>query len=160
LDSVTLYHRVTDEASAWVELNGGAVLELHNYSLPHGLDDHEEIRRVFLEELRHYFPELEGLVVSDEVLQVRRDFPAYAPGQHALRPTPEVAIRGLLMAGDWVRLPYPMTHMEAAYVSGILCANSVFRALGLREEPVSTVAPRGLLAPKRANAARLALQMQ
>jgi isorenieratene synthase len=64
------------------------------------------------------------------------------------------------MAGDWVRLPYPMTHMEAAYVSGLLCANVVFRDLGLREEPISTVAPRGLLAPKRASAARRALEMQ
>jgi len=160
LDSVTLYHRVTDEASAWVEINGGAVLELHSYALPRDLNDDEEIRRVFMEELHHYFPELEGLVVSDEVLQVRRDFPAFAPGQQALRPAPEVSVRGLLMAGDWVRLPYPMTHMEAAYVSGVLCANVVFRQLGLREERISTVAPRGLLAPKRAIAARPALQMQ
>ncbi|MBT8469958.1 MAG: FAD-dependent oxidoreductase, partial [Deltaproteobacteria bacterium] len=149
-----------DEASAWVEIHGGAVLELHNYSLPRDLDDDEEIRRVFLEELHHYFPELQGLAISDEVLQVRRDFPAFAPGQHALRPTPEVSVRGLLMAGDWVRLPYPMTHMEAAYVSGVLCANVVFRELGLREERISTVAPRGLLSPKRANAARPALQMR
>ncbi|MBT8467355.1 MAG: FAD-dependent oxidoreductase, partial [Deltaproteobacteria bacterium] len=64
LDSVTLYHRVTDEASAWVETHGGAVLELHNYSLPRDLDDDEEIRRVFLEELHHYFPELQGLAIS------------------------------------------------------------------------------------------------
>jgi isorenieratene synthase len=158
LDSVTLYHRVTDEASAWAELNGGAVLELHNYALPRDLRDEEEIRRVFMEELHHYFPELEGLMISDEVLQVRRDFPAFAPGQHALRPAPETVVRGLLMAGDWVRLPYPMTHMEAAYVSGLSSANVIFRDLGLREERISTVAPRGLLAPTRANAARPALQ--
>lgn len=160
LDSVTLYHRVTDEASAWVEINGGAVLELHSYALPRDINSDGEIRRVFMEELHHYFPELEGLVVADEVLQVRWDFPAFAPGQHALRPSPEVSVQGLLLAGDWVRLPYPMAHMEAAYVSGVLCANVVFRELGLREEPISTVAPRGLLAPKRANAARPAFQMQ
>jgi len=160
LDSVTLYHRVTDEASAWVEVNGGAVLELHSYALPRDIEGDAEIRRVFMEELHHYFPELEGLVISDELLQVRRDFPAFAPGQHALRPAPEVPIEGLLMAGDWVRLPYPMTHMEAAFASGLLCANVVFRELALREEAISTVAPRGLLAPKRANAARPALEMR
>ncbi len=158
LDSVTLYHRVTDEASAWVEVNGGAVLELHSYALPRDIDGDEEIRQVFLEELYHYFPELEGLAISAEALQVRHDFPAFAPGQHALRPATEVSIRGLLMAGDWVRLPYPMTHMEAAFVSGLLCANAVFRELGIREETVFTVAPRGLLAPKAVSVARPALE--
>jgi len=158
LDSVTLYHRVTDEASNWVDANGGAVLELHSYALPPDIDGDAEIRRVFLDELHHYFPELEGLVIADEVLQVRRDFPAFAPGQHAHRPASEVPVKGLLMAGDWVRLPYPMTHMEAAYVSGLLCANAVFRDLGLREQMISTVAPRGLLAPKPATAARPALE--
>ncbi len=160
LDSVTLYHRVTDEASAWVEVNGGAVLELHSYALPRDIDGDEEIRAVFLEELHHYFPELEGLSISNEVLQVRRDFPAFAPGQHALRPTAESPIQGLLMAGDWVRLPYPMTHMEAAFVSGLRCANVVFRELGLREETIFTVAPRGLLRPKPFSAPRAAPQMQ
>jgi isorenieratene synthase len=158
LDSVTLYHRVTDEAAAWVDANGGAVLELHSYALPRDIDGDAEVRRVFLEELNHYFPELEGLVISDEVLQVRRDFPAFAPGQHAHRPAPELPIQGLLMAGDWVRLPYPMTHMEAAFVSGILCANVVFRDLGLREETIFTVAPRGLLAPRSASAGRPVLE--
>ncbi|MBT8481003.1 MAG: hypothetical protein HKP36_05400, partial [Myxococcales bacterium] len=160
LDSVTLYHRVTDEASAWVEVNGGAVLELHSYALPRDIDGDEELRAVFLEELYHYFPELQGLCISNEVLQVRRDFPAFAPGQHALRPTAESPIQGLLMAGDWVRLPYPMTHMEAAFVSGLLCANAVFRELGLREETIFTVAPRGLLRPKPLSAPRAAPQMQ
>jgi uncharacterized protein with NAD-binding domain and iron-sulfur cluster len=62
------------------------------------------------------------------------------------------------MAGDWVRLPYPMTHMEAAFVSGLLCANVIFRELGIREETVFTVAPRGLLAPKGVSDAQPALE--
>ncbi|HSN81229.1 MAG TPA: FAD-dependent oxidoreductase [Polyangiales bacterium] len=151
LDSVTLYHRITDEARAWVQTHGGAVLELHCYALPRDISDEDEVRRVFLEELEHYFPELRGLCIAAEALQVRHDFPAFAPGQRAHRPAPELPIEGLLMAGDWVRLPYPMTHMEAAFTSGLVCANVVLDSLGLQREPIFTVAPRGLLAPKGTN---------
>lgn len=148
LDSVTLYHRITDEARAWAAPHGGAVLELHSYALPHDVVVDSEVRRLFLEELEYYFPELAGLSMTAEVLQVRHDFPAFAPGQHAYRPEPNLPVEGLLMAGDWVRLPYPMTHMEAAFTSGLLCANTIFEALGLQQEPIFTVAPKGLLAPK------------
>lgn len=150
LDSVTLYHRITDEARAWAEAHGGAVLELHSYALPRDVVRDSEVRRLFLEELEYYFPELAGLSITAEVLQVRHDFPAFAPGQRAFRPEPDVPIEGLLMAGDWVRLPYPMTHMEAAFTSGLLCANTIFDALGLQREPIFMVAPKGLLQPKRA----------
>lgn len=156
LDSVTLYHRITDEAFNWVKAHGGAVLELHSYALPRDFDSEEDIRHAFLEELHHYFPELAGLVISDELLQVRRDFPAFAPGQRKHRPPPKLPVQGLLMAGDWVRLPYPMTHMEAAFVAGLACANIVFRELQIREEPIFTVAPRGLLTAKTFIAGRLA----
>lgn len=148
LDSVTLYHRITDEASDWAEAHDGAVLELHSYALPPDIVDEAEVRRIFLEELKHYFPELGGLHISDEALQVRRDFPAFAPGQRAHRPQPQLAIDGLLVAGDWVRLPYPMTHMEAAFTSGLVCANVILQSLGLGQEPIFTVAPKGLLSPK------------
>lgn len=145
LDSVTLYHRITDEARAWAAAHGGAVLELHSYALPPDIADmadpggEEEIRRVFLAELEHYFPELAGLRIHAESLQVRRDFPAFAPGQRAHRPSPQSPIDGLLMAGDWIALPYPMTHMEAAFTSGLLCANVIFGSESIRRAPIFTV---------------------
>ncbi len=150
LDSVTLYHRITDEARDWAAARDGAVLELHSYALPADVIEEADVRRVFLEELQYYFPELAGLQIAAESLQVRHDFPAFAPGQRAHRPEPKLPVDGLLMAGDWVRLPYPMTHMEAAYTSGVVCANAVCEELGLRQEPIFSVAPRGLLRPRRA----------
>jgi isorenieratene synthase len=149
LDSITLYHRVTDEARDWAQARGGAVLELHCYALPNDMGDEADLRRVFIEELEYYLPELTGLSIRSEALQVRHDFPAFAPGQRAHRPEPKSPIDGLMMAGDWVRLPYPMTHMEAAFTSGLLCANAIFDSLRLRQEPIFTVAPKGLLRPKR-----------
>ncbi|MDH3201097.1 MAG: FAD-dependent oxidoreductase [Myxococcales bacterium] len=150
LDSVTLYHRITDEARQWAEAHDGAVLELHSYALPSDIVGEGEVRRLFLKELEYYFPELGDLTISAEALQIRNDFPAFAPGQHAHRPEPKLPIEGLLMAGDWVRLPYPMTHMEAAFTSGLLCANEVLDGLALQQEPIFTVAPKGLLQPRRA----------
>ncbi len=149
LDSVTLYHRITDEARAWADARGGAVLELHSYALPQDIGGESEVRGAFLEELQYYFPELGGITISAEALQIRHDFPAFAPGQRAHRPEPKLPVEGLLMAGDWVRLPYPMTHMEAAFTSGLVCANAIFETLGLQQEPIVTVAPKGLLRPKR-----------
>jgi isorenieratene synthase len=148
LDSVTLYHRITDEARDWAEERGGAVLELHSYALPRGMRDEAEVRRVFLEELERYFPETAGMKISHELLQVRYDFPAFAPGQRQHRPSTELPIEGLLMAGDWIRLPYPMTHMEAAFTSGVMSANVIFGDVGLQEEPIFSVAPRGILPSK------------
>jgi isorenieratene synthase len=101
LDSVTLYHRITDEARQWAQAHDGAVLELHSYALPPDIGDESEVRRVFIEELEHYFPELEGFSIGAEALQIRRDFPAFAPGQRTHRPEPRLPIEGLLVAGDW-----------------------------------------------------------
>jgi len=39
--------------------------------------------------------------------------------------------------------------MEAAFTSGLVCANAILDTLGLQQEPIFTVAPRGLLGPKR-----------
>ena len=150
LDSVTVYDRITEEARCWAVASGGSVLELHSYALPHDLQEESEVRSVFADELQHYFPELRGLTISAEALQVRHDFPAFVPGQHTHRPQTELPVEGMLVAGDWVRLPYPMTHMEAAYTSGLRCANVVFKKLGLQQEPIFTVAPKGLLPPSPA----------
>ena len=147
LDSVTLYHRITDEAREWADAHQGAVLELHSYALPADVQEPDDVRRAFLEELERYFPETSGIQIAEEVLQVRHDFPAFAPGQRRHRPAPVSDLDGLLFAGDWVRLPYPMTHMEAAFTSGLICANQVFDTLGLQHEPIFSVAPKGLLPP-------------
>jgi len=153
LDSVTLYHRITDEARQWATEHEGAVLELHSYALPPDVQAEADVRRVFLEELARYFPETTNLVIHAEALQVRHDFPAFAPGQRAHRPSPKTPVPGLLMAGDWVKLPYPMTHMEAAFTSGLVCANVIFDELGLRQAPIDCVAPKGILPPRARNVA-------
>jgi uncharacterized protein with NAD-binding domain and iron-sulfur cluster len=52
-----------------------------------------------------------------------------APGAQALRPGPETAISGLVLAGAWTGTGWPAT-LEGAVLSGHAAARSALRALG------------------------------
>jgi isorenieratene synthase len=60
----------------------------------------------------------------------------------------ETDAAGLHLAGDWVRMPFPAALMERAAASAVLAVNAVLREYGATPEPVFSVAPRGLLAPR------------
>jgi isorenieratene synthase len=62
------------------------------------------------------------------------------------RPGVESGVPGLVCAGDWVKLPFPAMLLEAACSSGLCAANVLLREEGLREEAVSSVPPKGLMA--------------
>ena len=144
LDAMAAMHRVTDEARAWAAEHGGSVIELHCYALPDDVPD-EAVRDAFLEEFHGYVPAAKGVAIVHERLELKRDFPAFHVGMSALRPGVETGVPRLLLAGDWVKLPWASMLMESACVSGLLAANAVLRANGLREELVEAVAEHGLL---------------
>jgi isorenieratene synthase len=153
LDSITLYHRITADARAWAEERGGSVVELHCYAVPDDLPD-EALRGAFLEELARFLPELAGAQPVVEHLQIRDDFPAFHTGAWPSRPETVTGVRGLVLAGDWVKLPWPAMLMEAAQMSALHAANQVLAAEGLRGHTVWSVPPKGVLtglpeAPKR-----------
>jgi isorenieratene synthase len=56
---------------------------------------------------------------------------------------------GLYLAGDWVRLPFPAALMERAAASAIVAVNAILAEHGAGPEPLLSVAPRGLLAPRK-----------
>ena len=145
LDSVTVCHRISDSASAWVGEHGGGVYELHCYAVPDEVRD-DEVERLMLAELGVFFEELQGCRIAHRHLQLRADFTAFHVGMAADRPKTDAAVPGLYLAGDWVRLPIPAMLMEGAYASGLLCANAILAREGLREHAVYTVPTRGLLA--------------
>ena len=149
LDSVSFYHDIEEQSRLWSQKTGGGVYELHCYALPDSPGDDLTIRNRLIEEFLAYFPELKGMVIVRENLQVNRDFTALHVGLHRDRPTTATATSGLHLAGDWVKLPFPAMLMEAAASSGLLAANAVLTRAGLREEPVWSVPPRGLLAKRR-----------
>ena len=146
LDSVTFQHRVDQGSADWASRNAGSVLELHSYALPMGLREETGIRDALVEEMRRYLPQLRETAIVHEYLQVRHDFTAFHTGMRGHRPGVATRIPGLLFAGDWVETDLPAMLMEAACTSGILAANVVLSARGLREEPVFSVPEKGLLA--------------
>ncbi len=146
LDAITFTHRVVPAARDWAAKRNGGVYELHSYAVPDDLPDNAAIRDALMREFEHYLPALRGARVVHEYLHVRDDFAAFHVGLHADRATVDTGVEGLSVAGDWVRLPFPATLMEAACAAGLLAANGVLAASGLREEPVYAVPSRGLLA--------------
>lgn len=155
LDALSMVHRITTEAKSWAQRHGGSVLELHCYAVPDRLDSEASIREHMLVELRHFFDELEDATVVHHHLQVRDDFTAFHVGMSADRPATQTEIPGLLLAGDWVDLPFPAMLMEAAYSSGLLAANRILEREQLQQEAVYSVPPQGLLGARpRASKAR------
>lgn len=160
IDAAAFIDRIDPEAAAWSREHGGSVVELHCYSVPDTMPD-EAVRDSLVEGLRHFFPAYATSTIVHEHLQLRRDFTAFHVGMGAHRPGVETALPGLVLAGDWVKLPCPAMLMEAAHTSGRLAANAVSRAAGVREAPVYTVPLRGLLSklPARPSQAVEAAQL-
>ncbi|MCU0696536.1 MAG: FAD-dependent oxidoreductase [Myxococcaceae bacterium] len=145
LDAFTTYHRFEHEAQAWTKQHGGAVLELHCYAVPEDLSP-EQVRQALLDEFERFFPEVKGYTLKHEAFQLNRNFTAFHLGMYRHRPGVESGVPGLVCAGDWVKLPFPAMLLEAACASGLCAANVLLREVGLREEAVSAVPGRGLMA--------------
>ncbi len=144
IDAAAFIDRIDPEAAAWSREHGGSVVELHCYSVPDDMAD-AAVRDSLIAGLRHFFPGYADASVVHEHMQLRRDFTAFHVGMGAHRPGVETELRGLTLAGDWVKLPCPAMLMEAAHTSGRLAANAIAHAAGLRETPVYTVPLKGLL---------------
>jgi isorenieratene synthase len=154
LDSVTFLHRVDPELAAWAKARGGgAVYELHSYAVPDALPT-DAVRDAIVAELERFFPALRGAAMVHEHVQVRDDFPAFHRGLAADRPGVETPIDGLLLAGDWVRLPVPAMLLEAACTSGLYAANAILARSGLQAEPIDSVPLTGMLAARDPRPAR------
>lgn len=144
VDSVTVYSRLEDGARQWARRSGGEVVELHAYAAPDGIGADDAADRMWAE-LGALWPEVPGLRVLDRETRVGHDAPGFPPGGAADRPGVRTDDPGLLLAGDWVRLPFPSALMERAAVTGVLAAGDVLTAAGARAEPVTALRPYGLL---------------
>jgi isorenieratene synthase len=145
VDSVTVYSRLEDGARRWAARSGGEVVELHAYAAPDRISAVDAADRMWAE-LGGLWPEVRELRVLERAARVGQDAPGFRPGSDSTRPGVRTGHPGLLLAGDWVRLPFPSALMERAAVTGVLAANDVLTRAGARAEPVTTVRPRGLLA--------------
>jgi isorenieratene synthase len=149
LDSIAVYDRFQDESATWAQRHAGSVVELHGYALR--LDDAGAIRADLLAGLHALYPESRRARVIDERFLLRQDCPAFAPGSHATRPSPDIGVPNLTIAGDFVRMPFPCALMERAAASGVLAANLLLAARGVAPQPIYSVPNHGLLAPLHAS---------
>jgi isorenieratene synthase len=140
-----LYHLFEGESRRWAARTGGAVVELHGYGLPRGVDE-ASVRGELLDELHRLYPELRGARVLGERFLMRQDCPAFAPGSFQRRPTVETPFPQVVLAGDFVRLPLPTALMERAATSGFMAANALLAGWETRGQDIWSVPRRGLLA--------------
>jgi isorenieratene synthase len=145
LDNISVYERCEDESDHWHRATGGSVVELHAYALP----DHRteaDVKAELLAGLQRLYPETAGAAIRHERYLFRRDCPAFAVGSYPSRPTVRTPWPGLVLAGDFVRLPFPSALMERASAAGIMAANVLLDGAGVRPEPLWSVPLKGLLA--------------
>jgi carotenoid phi-ring synthase / carotenoid chi-ring synthase len=150
LDALALVHRSDRAAKQWAQEHHGSVVELHCYAVP---DDVSEaaLAHSMLADAERVLPGL-AAAIRHRHLQVRDDFTALHVGMRADRPEVTTDVPGLVLAGDWVRLPCPAMLMEAAHTSARLAVNAICAEHRVRGVPVWTVPRTGLL-PARTPAA-------
>lgn len=153
LDAIAFYHRIDASSAEWAERNGGAVLELYCYALPDDLPD-DQVPEVLWSEARTFLPTLARARILHRESYVHQDFTAFHVGSFRDRPGVDSGTDGLYFAGDWVKLDFPAMLMEAAFSSGLVAGNRVLERLGLRQEEIWSIPPKGVLAgvpepPKR-----------
>jgi squalene-associated FAD-dependent desaturase len=87
-------------------------------------DSSENLRELFLSECRRYFPDRRLDITAFRVVKEKRATISHAVGTYQRRPETVSPIRGLYMAGDWVRTGLPAT-IESACQSGHDAAKAV-----------------------------------
>ena len=71
---------------------------------------------------------------------------AFNPGSHAPRPRVSTPYGSVVLAGDFVKLPFPTALMERAASSGMLAANHLLDRWDVRGEPLYSIPQRGFMA--------------
>lgn len=143
LDAIAFVHRSDPRAHDWASERRGSVIELHCYAVPDEIAS-DDLAELLLAEAEHFLPGLRQSVAHRH-LQVRADFTALHVGMRAHRPGVVTDVPGLLLAGDWVRLPCPAKLMEAAHLSARLAVDAICGDYGIRGVPCWTVPRTGLL---------------
>ena len=144
LDNISLFERFEGESRRWSLRTGGSVVELHAYACPH--EDQDAIKRELRAGLDQLYPELADARVLHESWIFERDCPAFGPGSHAHRPRVATPHGNVVLAGDFVKLPFPTALMERATSAGMLAANHLLDRWDVRGERLYSIPPRGFMA--------------
>lgn len=143
IDTITLVHKIEGEARRHALRTGGSVVHLQAYAPRVGISD-SALRDHLLSELRSLYPELvEARVVYDFYVR-GSDTAGFPPGSYPTRPRVNSPYGNVVLAGEYVRLPFPAARTERAVSAGLLAANQLLDRWDVRGEPIYTVPPRGI----------------
>ncbi|MFO0713309.1 MAG: FAD-dependent oxidoreductase [Sandaracinus sp.] len=145
LDNISVFEKLEDESRGWSERTGGSIVELHAYAVDPTWDE-ERIKEDLLRGMHAAYPETKDARIVEDRFLVRRDCPAFRPGDQSVRPTVETTKRNLYLAGDFVKLPFASALMERAVTTGFMAANRIVVGLGAKPVDIRSVPARGLLA--------------
>ena len=146
---VALFHLLEDESKQWAQETQGSILEFHLYANEKwATATDEEVLADVRPVLDELYPELKEAQIIDYVLGSYHDFTSFEVGQGMIRPksdTPklEYQIKGLALAGDWVKTDYPCALMERAVSTGREAANAMLVADRVRQVPIKATNRRG-----------------
>jgi isorenieratene synthase len=107
------------------------------------------IKRELLAGMHALYPELVGANVLHESWLWKQDCPSFGPGSHSVRPRIATPYGNVVLAGDFVKMPFPTALMERATASGMLAANHLLDRWDVRGEPLYSIPPRGFMASLR-----------
>lgn len=145
LDNISIYERIEGESRRWAERSGGGVVELHAYAVDEHIDE-ATIKRGLLSGLHAAYPESASRRIVEDRFLHRRDCPSFRPGSDALRPGVRTDTEGVVLAGDFAKLPFPSALMERATSAGFLAANVLLERHGRAGVEVLHGPQRGPLA--------------
>jgi isorenieratene synthase len=142
LDNVSILERYEAEAAGWAREHGGSVVELHSYAVPDGPTG-QQLGAALLSRLHELYPETRDAAIVGERILYRSDCPHFGPGDHHSRPGVPTPDRGLVLAGDGIRVDLPVALMERAATTGWCAANQLLQHWGVAGHPLHTVPTRG-----------------
>ncbi len=144
-DSITLYHRIQKQFIDWAKETGGSVVELHAYCYKEkDFPTQEALLTTFEAELYEIVPELAQAKLMHRELVNQKNFSGYPPNSYCDRPETGTEFSNLVLAGDWVKMPFPCGLMERAVSSGLLAANAILHQEGLQKRTILSVNPEGV----------------
>ena len=142
VDNISVVSRYEREAAEWARANGGSVVEVHSYSVMEP-PPFEGLRERMLGRLHQLYPETARARVLAERVLVKQDCPLFSPGAYAGRPTVRTPVRGLMLAGDGIRIDLPVALMERAATTGFSAANGLLEDWGISGHTLHTVPVQG-----------------
>jgi isorenieratene synthase len=140
VDNISVVSNYERQAAEWARAHGGSVVEVHAYSVS---GQEEQLREQMLARLHEIYPETAAAEIVTERILLRQDCPLFSPGSHAIRPSVDTPVPGLMLAGDGIRIDLPVALMERAATTGWTAANRLLAGWGVSGHTLYTVPVQG-----------------